>query len=222
MPLGTCIKEIIQDEEIKPIPKRNDLEVQNEEIEDFPNEKSYQFEIMLEKYKMEELMESPSKIIEESNMTKEETKISNYKPFEVDLNNEGEFFVAVRGGAGGLGNWRLANGNTKGPLNVTIPQKPGEEKTLLLELKLIADVGLVGYPNAGKSTFLASSSRATPRIGSYPFTTLRPQIGTVIYDDGSSITISDLPGLIEGAHRNRGLGHDFLRYVNFRFKIKFY
>lgn len=157
--------------------------------------------------------------IESSTMKEEENIEENieetpviHAPFKVSLEKDGDFYVAARGGRGGLGNWRLANVKNR-PINVALPGLPGEQCELLLELKMIADVGLVGYPNAGKSTFLASISRAKPKIGSYPFTTLTPQIGTVIYDDGTSITISDLPGLISGAHLNKGLGHNFLRYI---------
>jgi GTP-binding protein len=134
------------------------------------------------------------------------------KGLVVDLDKEGAFFVAARGGAGGLGNWRLG-AERKRPQSTALPGKPGTEGWFILELKLLADVGLVGFPNAGKSSFLAAVSRATPTVGSYPFTTLSPQIGSVSFPDHEQITIADLPGLIDGAHTNRGLGHEFLRHV---------
>jgi GTP-binding protein len=130
----------------------------------------------------------------------------------VDLDKEGAFFVAARGGAGGLGNWRLAAERHRSQAT-SLPGKTGTEGWFILELKLIADVGLVGFPNAGKSSFLAAVSRATPTIAAYPFTTLTPQIGAISFPDYESITIADLPGLIDGAHTNRGLGHEFLRHI---------
>lgn len=98
------------------------------------------------------------------------------------------------------------------PSNQFISQR-GQEKRIKIDLKLIADVGLVGYPNAGKSSFLKAISRANPKIASYKFTTIQPQIGVVEFEDYRQITIADLPGLIEGAHRNIGMGHEFLRHV---------
>lgn len=133
-------------------------------------------------------------------------------PRTVELDEPGAFFVAAKGGAGGLGNFRLGAVRNR-PQAVGTPGKTGESLIYQLELKLIADVGLVGFPNAGKSTFLSSVSRANPKIASYPFTTLSPEIGTVKMDDETQFTIADLPGLIEGAHANRGLGHQFLRHI---------
>lgn len=140
-------------------------------------------------------------------------KASNL-PRSVDLDEAGAYFIAAKGGAGGLGNFRLAASRNR-PQGVSTPGKNGESIIYQLELKLIADVGLVGFPNAGKSTFLSNVSRANPKIASYPFTTLCPEIGTVHLDDveESQFTIADLPGLIEGAHRNRGLGHQFLKHI---------
>uniref|UniRef100_A0A1A9V8C0 OBG-type G domain-containing protein n=1 Tax=Glossina austeni TaxID=7395 RepID=A0A1A9V8C0_GLOAU len=107
----------------------------------------------------------------------------------------------------------VAGGGMGGCSGTSFLGKPGEHKVINLDLKLIGDVGLVGFPNAGKSTLLKAISNAKPKIGSYPFTTIRPQIGTVQYADLRSITIADLPGLIEGAHANFGMGHKFLKHV---------
>ncbi|XP_045169494.2 GTP-binding protein 10-like isoform X2 [Mercenaria mercenaria] len=117
-----------------------------------------------------------------------------------DLNEEGQEVIAARGGEAG------------GPEN-NFNGKKGEAHSVTLDLKLIADIGLVGFPNAGKSTFLSAISRATPKIADYPFTTIRPQIGIMEYPDFRQITIADLPGLIEGAHVNFGMGHKFLKHV---------
>jgi GTP-binding protein len=131
-----------------------------------------------------------------------------------DLVEPGQMLVVARGGRGGRGNARFANSRNQTP-HVGERGAPGEELTLSLELKLIADVGIVGVPNAGKSTFLASVTAAKPKIAPYPFTTLQPNLGVALLDERSSETLvlADIPGLIEGAHRGVGLGFDFLRHV---------
>ena len=129
-----------------------------------------------------------------------------------DLTAHGQQFVLCKGGRGGLGNRNFATAVRQTP-RFAQPGEPGEEGDFLFELRIMAEVGLVGYPNAGKSTLLTAISHARPKIAPYPFTTLHPQIGIVEYPDFHRLTVCDVPGLIEGAHRNVGLGHAFLRHI---------
>ena len=130
-----------------------------------------------------------------------------------DLTENGQQFVLCKGGRGGLGNRNFATARHQTP-RFAQPGEPGTEGEFLLELRIMAEVGLVGYPNAGKSTLLTAISKARPKIAPYPFTTLTPQVGILEYPyDYKRLTICDVPGLIEGAHMNVGLGHSFLRHI---------
>lgn len=130
-----------------------------------------------------------------------------------DLSENGDLFVAARGGAGGKGNHFFLSNENRQP-RVAEQGGEGEQQVYCLEMKTIAHVGLVGFPNAGKSTLLRGVSRARPKVAAYPFTTLQPQLGIVSFSDDVQLVVADLPGLIEGAHANRGLGHSFLRHLD--------
>ena len=129
-----------------------------------------------------------------------------------DLVDSGDQMVAARGGKAGKGNWRFKSSTNQAPRNFT-PGEEGEQRDLVLELKVIADVALIGKPNAGKSTLLSRLSRARPEVADYPFTTKYPNLGLVQIDLNRTFVLADIPGLIEGAHQGVGLGHEFLRHI---------
>ncbi len=142
------------------------------------------------------------------------TVITDFETGEVlaDLAHDGQEALLARGGDGGLGNLHFKSSTNRSPRQCT-PGKPGQEFKLKLELKVLADVGLLGMPNAGKSTFIRAVSAARPKVADYPFTTLAPNLGVVRVDEQRSFVVADIPGLIEGAAEGAGLGHRFLRHL---------
>jgi GTP-binding protein len=149
---------------------------------------------------------------EEDTGSRQSAEDDRERELVADLTTHGQRFVLCKGGRGGLGNRNFATSVRQTP-RFAQPGEPGGEGEYFFELRILAEVGLVGYPNAGKSTLLSAISKARPKIAAYPFTTLTPQVGILEYEDFRRLTICDVPGLIEGAHNNVGLGHAFLRHI---------
>jgi GTPase len=158
--------------------------------------------------------ERPTSNVERPTSNSEESPIGSRQSAipVVDLARDGQEFVLSRGGAGGKGNVHFKSSRNRAPRQYTEGQE-GEQEHFLLELRTIADAGLVGYPNAGKSTLLRKISAARPKVAAYPFTTLHPIVGVIDFPGYRRATVADIPGLIEGAHRGLGLGHEFLRHI---------
>ena len=182
-------------------------QVENDEKDQFKNED-------------EEFWEDEDEFDMEDEEDAEEERVEQEVQYSVaEMTKPGQRLIIARGGEGGLGNAciskdvRLCKANRQEEMARLSTGQPGTETSLILELKSIADVGLVGLPNAGKSTLLTALSRARPEIADYAFTTLRPNIGSLTYEDHFSVKVADIPGLIKGAHENRGLGHAFLRHI---------
>ncbi|MDA7920670.1 GTPase Obg [Verrucomicrobiales bacterium] len=151
--------------------------------------------------------------IADNEVEEDDVARSEYGELIVDLTEVGQKFVLCKGGIGGKGNWNFRTDTNQAPIEFT-PGEKGDEDHYYLELRQIADVGLVGFPNAGKSTLLTALSKATPKVAAYPFTTLKPMVGVVDFPGFMRCTVADIPGLIEGAHDDVGLGHDFLRHIS--------
>ncbi|KAI7874786.1 obg family GTPase CgtA [Mucor mucedo] len=212
VPIGTVIREVIKDEE-----------EEEEERESTEEEERAQREarwVLYPRAEPDAVRSGRVNFFEQAeNLMDEEDKYHQWRlrtekkdPVEIDLTEDKQEVVLCRGGAGGYGNPYFLTTENRSPKWATRGRK-GEMKEIELELKTIADIGLVGLPNAGKSTLLSAISNAHPKQADYAFTTLHPFVGTVDYADQYQLTVADIPGLIQGAHRNVGLGHAFLRHV---------
>ncbi len=157
--------------------------------------------------------ESPASSETADEPARGKSKLPENRELVIDLTEHGQRFTLCAGGRGGLGNRNFATARRQAP-RFAQPGEPGEEGEYWFELRIMADIGLVGYPNAGKSTLLTAISKARPKVAPYPFTTLHPQMGVMEFEDYERLTVCDVPGIIEGAHMNVGLGHEFLRHIS--------
>jgi GTP-binding protein len=211
VPCGTLVWKLPSAKPVEKIEDEND-----DENEDEPKNKNPMFSTSTGKRPL--LRRAASGKALEVDLSKDAAdaeKLSVLSPqgeLVADLTQHGQQFILCKGGRGGLGNRNFATAARQTP-RFAQPGEPGGEGDFLLELRIVAEIGLVGYPNAGKSTLLTAISRARPKVAPYPFTTLHPQIGIVEYADWKRLTVCDVPGLIEGAHQNVGLGHKFLRHI---------
>ena len=203
VPAGTCIYRVPAP------PERRDHEFDDPENE-FVTEGEDEALPEAPSADVETTDEAPSPDLEDDDFDEEETESA--PELIADLTEIGQKFVLCRGGTGGLGNQHFATPTNQAPIEKEPPEE-GEEGWFFLELRQIADVGLVGFPNAGKSTLLGALSNAAPKVAAYPFTTLKPKVGVVEFRGFQRATVADIPGLIEGAHENVGLGHEFLRHI---------
>ena len=206
-----------------PVPKKKRAEDEFEE-EEFPEDGDWSGKFVSDGDGQRVIQTDPDELaaedagneLDETEEFEDEVDAPPPHPYGVvvaDLTEIGQRFVLCEGGIGGKGNWNFRTDTNQAPIEFTMGE-PGEEGWFNLELRRIADVGLVGFPNAGKSTLLTALSNATPKVASYPFTTLKPMVGVVDFPGFYRATVADIPGLIEGAHNNVGLGHDFLRHIS--------
>ncbi|KAI8802923.1 P-loop containing nucleoside triphosphate hydrolase protein [Cladochytrium replicatum] len=194
--------------------KREAAALSSEEVDDGTAEEDPRMEILRQYYILkDDHVPPPEHIKFLLSRVREPTPVDPINMPVIDIKADGERHVVARGGAGGFGNPTFALGAAGLGAMVASRGSRGETHVLELELKTIADAGLLGLPNAGKSSFLAALSSAKPRIAPYPFTTLNPYVGTLEYPDFATVTLADIPGIVEGAHRDVGLGHTFLRHV---------
>ncbi|KAJ2455422.1 GTPase of the mitochondrial inner membrane that associates with the large ribosomal subunit [Coemansia sp. RSA 2336] len=213
VPKGTIVREIISEQSpTSEIPEKGFLNTLVNEIERDQREYRQSKESWFVHYPQWEDRNELSKVRLPQEFKAFKWELDHPQQLHVDLTEHGQRALVARGGLGGLGNPHFISPTERQP-HYALRGLPGQRRIIELELKTIADVGLVGMPNAGKSTFLSAVSNAHPKIAPYPFTTLNPYIGTVDFRDTFQLTIADIPGLIPGAHKNIGLGHAFLRHI---------